>query len=210
MTKLFDNYYIERNGRIVQLNYSRTSKDWFDFLILTFFGMGALFVSSFTIIRAIRSEFSWIYTAVIILFGFVGIIKIIELLSRLSEPTKGILTIDKQFNSLIIKKTHFKKEKCLISELNCIEYSLHTDFVRVSNHSPKRRYWIEVQIQVNKDRKIKILNINPEHILDLENEKTKNNLFKIAKPLLNELSLDLAIKSVYKGVIDEEKTDHNN
>ncbi len=209
MTETLDKYYFKRSEKLIQLEYSRTSKDWFDFLVLTLFGIGSLSVSGFLIIQAIRSEFSWIYIVLIVLFGFVGAIKLLELFSRLSEPTKGIITIDKETKSIIIRKSHFRTERRLISELDCIEYSLHTDFVRISDQSPKRRYWIEVHILSNDKRRIKILNINPSDVLDPGSEKTKRNLFKTAKPLINELSDNLSIKPVYKDVVNEEKTNPN-
>jgi hypothetical protein len=62
-----------------------------------------------------------------------------------------------------------------------------------------------VYIKSNDGRRIKTLNINPSEILDQGNEKTKRDLFKTAKPLISELADILSIKSVYKGVIDEEK-----
>ena len=205
MAETFDKYYFKRSEKSIQLDYSQTSKDWLDFSILTLFGLGSVSVSGFLITQAIRSEFLWIYIVLIPLFGFVGAIKLIELLSRLSEPTKGIITINKQTNSIIIRKPHFRTERYLISELDCIDYSLHTDMVRISNQSPKRRYWIEVYILFKDKRKIKILNINPSDTLDSGSEKTKRNLFKTAEPLVGELSDILSISPIYKGIIDEEK-----
>jgi hypothetical protein len=205
MTVFFDHYNIKSNNSLVELNYSRTSKDWFDFLILAIFGTAALFITGFLIVQLIKSEFSWIYIVVIVLFGFVGVIKIIELISRLSEPTKGIITIDKTSNTIVIKKPHFRKERIEVAELAYIEYCLHTDFVRVTNSKQKRRFWIEVHLYKKGDEKIKILNINPARIVDLGNERNKRELFKTAVPLITRISEELGIEVIYKGVIHEEK-----
>ena len=205
MSENLNKYSFRTSGKFIRFGYSRTTKDWLDLLILTLFGIGSLSVSGFLIIQSIRSEFSWLYVVLISLFGFVGVIKLIEFLSRLSEPTNSIITIDKHSNTIIIRKPHFRVEKFLISELDSIEYRLHTDFMKFSNQSPKRRYWIEVHIKSNDNRRIKALNINPSEIIDRGSENTKRDLFKTAKPLISELANNLSIKSIYKGVIDEER-----
>lgn len=209
MAETFDKYHFKRNEHSVQLDYTYTSKDWLDFSILTLGGLGSVSVFGFIIVQAIQNEFLWIYVVLIPLFGFVGTTKLIELLSRLSEPTKRIITINNKTKSIIIKKPHFRTEKHLITEVDCIDYSLHTDMVGISNRIPKRRYWIEVHILFKDKKRIKILNINPTDILDPGGKKTKRNLFKTAKPLISELSKCLSISPIYNGIIDEEKTSRN-
>ncbi|MFT4876171.1 MAG: hypothetical protein ACI8ZQ_001628 [Bacteroidia bacterium] len=207
MTDIFGNYNIQSNDSLVKLNYLPTSKDISDFLLLTLFGIGSLCISCFLLVHTLITNFSWINLIVILIFGLTGVVKVIELISRLSEPTNGIICIDKKSNSILIKKPHFKKEKILMSELDRIEYHLHTDYVRNSGNtvsSIKRRYWIEVQLFIKNERKIKLLNINPSQILDIGNEGTKRELFKIAKPLISKISNELEISNIYKGVIDED------
>jgi hypothetical protein len=208
MIDLFGNYNIQSNDSLVKLNYLRTSKDISDLFLLALFGIGSLCISSFLLAHTLNTNFSWINLIVILIFGLTGVVKVLELISRLSEPTNEIICIDKKSNSILIKEPHFKKEKILMSELDCIEYHLHTDYVRYSSTSVssiKKRYWIEVQLFIKNERKIKILNINPSQILDIGNERTKRELFKIAKPLISKISNELEIRNIYKGVIDEDQ-----
>jgi hypothetical protein len=207
MIDIFGNYNIESNESLVRLNYLRTSKDTFDFFLLALFGIGSLFISCFLLFHTLTTEFSWINLIVILIFGLTGVVKVLELISRLSEPTNGIICIDKKSNYIQIKKPHFRKENILKSDIHRIEYFLHTDYVRYSSNtvsSIKKRYWIEVHLLIKNERKIKLFNINSSQILDIDNERTKRELLKIAKPLLIKISTEFEISNIYKGVIEED------
>jgi hypothetical protein len=69
----------------------------------------------------------------------------------------------------------------------------------------KNRFWIEVEILTKKEELIKILNINPSHLFQKKDIKTREELLNRSKILINKLSTELGIESRYKGFKDKKK-----
>ncbi|WP_299884117.1 hypothetical protein [uncultured Lacinutrix sp.] len=139
-------------------------------------------------------------------FGFVAFQKISYSISRLLEPTKELITIRKSANIVELKSTKYKSHKINISDISLITYRLNKDEVDLSDSETgtiiKNRFWVDIEFLTKNKQHIKVFNINPSHIFEKGDYKTKQMLLSKSKKLLKKLANELGIEIRYKGFID--------
>lgn len=205
MKQQFGNFEFDKDNSVSILNYNRSSKDWFDILSSLLIGLLSASVV-FYIINAMIKDFSWIDPLILLVFGFVAFLKISYSISRLLEPTKKLISINKNSGTVELKSSKFKSQTVNLSDISLITYNLNKDEVDLTDQDSstiiKNRFWIEVIFLTKNKQHIKAFNINPSHIFDKGDYKTKEILLSKSKKLLKKLARELEVEYRYKGFIE--------
>ena len=201
MKEYFGRYEFDYNESISKLNYNRSFKDWFDILLSACLGGISAIVVCYMINYQLKTGVEWVSVIMVLLFGFTAFLKLSYFISKLLEPTREIIKIDKKSESVQLKLAYFKKIKMDLSELSSIEYHLHKDTVGISGNI-KDRFWVEIELITKTRNRVKCLHVNPS--VFLQSVEIKSNLIKVSKKMVKKIAKELEIESRWKGVVDEE------
>ena len=113
MKESIDNFEVSSSESAFKLSYTRTSKDWIDILIALLLGLGSVGAIIYVIGYVLDHEFHWIYILIALCLSVFCFIKLSYSFSRLTEPTKGIIDLEKQSKNVLIRLAHCDKGSCL-------------------------------------------------------------------------------------------------
>ena len=205
MKESIGNYEVSSSESTFKLSYTRTLKDWVDILIALSLGLVSMGAIIYLIGYILDHEFEWIYILIVLCLSIFGFIKLSYSISRLTEPTKGIIDLEKQRKTVLIRLAHFKKLTMNLSELSSIEYHLVSDVSHsADSDNRKRRFGVEVELVTKSKNRIKFLHINPSTLIDYGSSKIKHDLLRTSKLLVKRISTELQIEKRWKGEVNEE------
>ena len=134
-----------------------------------------------------------------LLFCSVGVIKFLQFLDKLLQPTSSTIHINKNTNSITFKSGLGKKQTIQNESIINLNYTLVKSF-RNTYSLGKFSYHVTVNLVLPKNNTVKILKINPKEILN--NKPLDHQLLSIAKPIVKRISKELEVNYSYK-TIDE-------
>ena len=200
MKKQFGAFSTESTDYTFTLDYSRTTKDWFDILVAGVPGVICFLILFFFTIRGLGPRSVWFFLLVILVVGCAAVFLCSYAYSRLLEPTKGIIHLDKPNGTLSVKTPKSKTLKFVIADLRLIHYHYHSDIIEypVDISKRKKRFWGEVELEMKGRKKIKIQAINLTYIIDRGPEAAKKEIEKTTKDLAKNLGRGLGVESRLK------------
>ena len=141
MTKHFDNYTITDTADKVVVDYDKTLKDWFDTVITLAIGLFLTFATYLLLQQGFKTT-SYIVIAGGLVFAFQAILQSASGFSRLFQPTKNLLIIDKNAKTLFSKRSLFNSKKIFLDEIETLIVSGQKDklFSKGSKNQMTRTY----------------------------------------------------------------------
>lgn len=192
------NYTFKVKDNHTFLHFSKSKKDHLDLLLFAVSGSIYLTLGVFSFIIK-WNDLSIIAMLVGLLFCSVGVIKFLQFLDKLLQPTSSTIHINKNTNSITFKSGLGKKQTIQNENIINLNYTLVKSF-RNTYSMGKFSYHVTVNLVLPKNKTVKILTINPKEILN--NKPLDHQLLSIAKPIVKRISKELEVNYSYK-TIDE-------
>ena len=132
MTKQIDNFTITETSDKVIVDYAKTAKDKFDtFFTLT---LGLLIsVATYFLLRQGIETTSYIVIAAGLVFAFQAVVQTLSGISRLFQPTKNILVIDKTTKKLKSRHSPFSSKSFSLDEIQTLVVSGQNEKISVGD-----------------------------------------------------------------------------
>ncbi len=205
MKEKIGDFIIKSNQASFSLNYSRNSKDKFDIITSGFL---ALLILGFTLFMTFGlddrgfSGFDIFITIILFVGSFYWLM---SFFSKISQPVNKIIFYNDSSRKLTIRNNLFKKTVINHSDINKLEYQLHSDSIQLDTTKTKNRYWLELCIVTKEQDKILTFIVNNDKILDSGDDIIRKKLLNKAKPLIDRISKLLKVESRYDKNIVYEK-----
>lgn len=198
MKELIGQYEFNTYDSYCSLSYNYTFRDYFWVLISTLLGILSIILTFYVFIEDVLKDFSLISLIIVILFGFITFLTFGYSIARLIETSKDIVVIDTENQIVKINLSLFNKINLTFKEIIKLQYHLNTEmfhgFDMEDDNSGKKRFWVEVELITKKNKKIKILHINPMAFFDEGEYITKLELIRIGKKVSERLGKELGVK----------------
>ena len=101
------NHHIQNSISFFKLEYTRTSKDYFDIILGVIASLFCLLAFCFLIYTIILIDFSWVELFICGLFGFGAFVSISYVLVRWSDTARHLLYFDKIAQEITIRHSIF-------------------------------------------------------------------------------------------------------
>lgn len=196
------NFYIQDSPTLFKLEYTRTSKDYFDLTLAIIASLFCLVAFSLLIYNTIVFDFSWFHLFISGLFGFGAFMAIAYALTRWSDTSQHVLYFDKMAQKITIRHSLFSKRVLAIQDVMRLESQLHTD-MSGSSENPKRRYWGEINLILKNGTVKNLIIINTSYELDYGTLNVKTELKKDCTTLAKELAAGLGTVARWNREIEE-------
>jgi len=184
------NYHIQDSPTFFKLEYTRTSKDYFDLILGLIASLFCLATLVFLIRLQLIADFSWFNLFTTALVGFVAVKSISYFLARASNTSRHVLYLDKVSKRFTIRDSIFSKQVLAVQNVMRIESELHTD-IGGSSENPKRRYWGEINLIMNHSKVWNLVIINSPYLLHSNTINIEKELKADCKALANKLAFGL-------------------
>ena len=199
MTKHFDNYTITDTADKVVVDYDKTLKDWFD-TVITLAICLFLSVATYLLLRQGFKTTSYIVIAGGLVFAFQAILQSASGFSRLFQPTKNLLIIDKNAKTLFSKRSLFNSKKIFLDEIETLIVSGQKDklFAKGSKNQMTRTY-CNITAKLKDKADVQLFVINTNRFLRTSDQKLETEVYSKAKRITTELNNYLKLKYKWTG-----------
>lgn len=195
MTKQIDNFTITDTSDKVVVDYDKSLKDWLDTFISLAIGL-ILSVATYFLLEQGFKTTSYIVIASGLIFAFQAVLQSTSGLSRLFQPTRNLLIIDKKSKILFSRLSPFTSKTFSLNEVETLIVSGHVEKNFIGSKNQQKRTYCTVKAKLKDKAEEKLFTINTNRFLRPSAQKLETELYSKAKRLTTELNNYL--KSKYK------------
>jgi hypothetical protein len=198
LTKQIDNFTITDTADKVVVDYNKTLKDWFDTLITLAIGL-FLSVATYFLLKQGFKTTSYIVIAAGLVFAFQAVLQSASGLSRLLQPTKNLLIIDKNTKKLFSKYSPFTSKTLFLDDIQTLIVSGQKEKLFVGSKKTMTRTYCTIKAKLKDKEEEKLFTINTNRFLRTTDKRLKAELYLKAKRLTTELNNYLKSKYQWTG-----------
>ncbi len=201
MTQQIDNFTITETSEKVVVNYVKTIKDKIDtFFTLT---LGLLIsIATYFLLRQGIITTSYIVIAAGLVFAFQAVIQTFSGLSRLFQPSKNLLVIDKTTGKLVTRQSPFISKTFLLDEIQTVVISGQTEKISVGDGQKMTRTYCTISAKLKDNADERLFTINSNRFFRPSIQKLETELYSKAKRLTTEINKHLKLKYKWVGYND--------
>ena len=198
MTQQIDNFTITETSNKVVVDYAQTAKDRFDtFLNLT---IGLLIsVAAYFLLRQGIKTTSYIVIAAGLVFCNSSGYTNFSGLSRLFQPTRNLLVIDKTTKTLVSRHNPFASKTFSLDEIQTLVVSGQNEKILVGDGQKMSRTYCTISAKLKDKADEKLFTINTNRFFRPSIQKLETELYLKAKWLTSEINRHLKFKYEWTG-----------
>jgi hypothetical protein len=198
LTKQIDNFTITDTTDKVVVDYNKSLKDWFDTIITLTIGLFLSVATYFFLEQGIKTK-SYIVIASGLIFGFQGVLQTVSGVSRLFQPAKGLLIIDKTAKQLSLRLPFFSSKTISLNDIEGLIVNGQEEKISLGSKNKMKRTYCTVNVKLKDNSVEKLFTINTNRFLRPSNQKLETELYSKAKRLTTELNIHLKSKFKWTG-----------
>lgn len=188
--KKIENFTITETPDKVTVDYKKTSKDWFDAAITVIIGILISIATYFLLFQGIKTM-SYITIAGGLIFAFQAVYQTISGISRVFQPVKNLLIIDKNTKKLISKHSLLSSKTFLLDEVETLLVIGQKEKIFTGEQLKRTYCTITLKLKNNSAEQLFIINTN--RFFQISSKKTETELYTQAKRLTSELNKHLKL-----------------
>lgn len=198
--KKIENFTITTTCEKVILDYKKTPKDRFDGFMVLIIGILLSIATYFLILQGIRVT-SYITILGGLIFAFQAVYQTISGISRIFQPARNLLVIDKKEEKIIIKRAFFSSKIYPLKEVQTLIVNGQKE--KVFTGEQIRRTYCSVNIKLTNSSVEQLFVINTHRFFQASSEKIETELYTVAKQLTTELNRHLKLNCRWSGYHEE-------
>lgn len=203
MRKQIDNFTITDTADKVVIDYDKTLKDWFDTLITLAIGLFLSVATYFLLQQGFKTS-SYIVIAGGLVFAFQAVLQSASGLSRLLQPTRNLLVIDKNAKTLFSKHSPFTSKTFSLDDIQTLVVSGQREKLFVGSKNQMTRTYCIISAKLKDKADERLFTINTNRFLRPSSQKLETELYSKAKRLTSELNNYLKSKYKWTGYSEAE------
>ncbi|KPE50498.1 hypothetical protein [Chryseobacterium indologenes] len=188
--KKIENFTITETPDKVTVDYKKTSKDCFDAAITVIIGILISIATYFLLFQGIKTM-SYITIAGGLIFAFQAVYQTISGISRVFQPVKNLLIIDKNTKKLISKHSLLSSKTFLLDEVETLLVIGQKEKIFTGEQLKRTYCTITLKLKNNSAEQLFIINTN--RFFQISSKKTETELYTQAKRLTSELNKHLKL-----------------
>ncbi len=206
MMKQIENFTITDTTDKIVVDYRRTMKDWFDTLITLILGL-FLSVATYFFLRQGFKTTSYIVIGGGLIFAFQAVLQSASGLSRLFQPTRNLVIINKNSKTLYSKHSPFTSKTFSLDDIQTLIVSGQKNklLMRGSKNQMTRTY-CTISAKLKDDTETTLFTINTNRFLRPSDQRLETELYSKAKRLTTELNNYLKSKYKWIGYNEEDNS----
>jgi hypothetical protein len=194
LTQQIDNFTITETSDKVIVDYAKTAKDRFDTLFTLTLGL-LISVAAYLLLRQGLKTTSYIVIAAGLVFAFQAVVQTFSGLSRLFQPTKNLLVIDKTTNTLISRHSPFASKTFSVDEIQTLVVSGQNEKISVGDGQKMTRTYCIILAKLKDKEDERLFTINTNRFFRPSIQKLETELYSKAKRLTSEINRHLKLKN---------------
>lgn len=198
MTQQIDNFTITETSDKVVIDYAKTAKDKFDTIFTLTLGL-AISVATFLILRQGIKSTSYIVIIAGLIFAFQAVIQTFSGLSRLFQPTRNLLVIDKTTKTLVSRHSPFASKTFSLDEIKTLVVSGQNEKISVGDGQKMTRTYCTITAKLKDKADERLFTINTNRFFRPSIQKLEIELYSKAKRLTIEINRHLKLKHQWTG-----------
>ena len=198
MTKQIDNFTITETSDKVVVDYAKTSKDKFDTIFTLTLGL-AISVATFLLLKQGLKSTSYIVIIAGLIFAFQAVIQTFSGLSRLFQPTRNLLIIDKKTKTLVSRHSPFASKTFSLDEIQTLVVSGQNEKISVGDGQKMTRTYCTITAKLKDKADERLFTINTNRFFRPSIQKLETELYSKAKRLSSEINSHLKLKQQWTG-----------
>ncbi len=201
MTQQIDNFTITETTDKVIVDYAKTTKDRFDTLFTLTLGI-LISVATYLLLRQGLKSTSYLVIIAGLVFAFQAVVQTLSGLSRLFQPTKNLLVIDKTTNTLKSRHSPFASKTFSVDEIQTLVVSGQNEKITVGDGQKMTRTYCTISAKLKDKADERLFTINTNRFFRPSRQKLKSELYSNAKRLTTEINKHLKSKYQWTGYGD--------
>ncbi len=201
MTKQIDNFTITETTDKVVVDYAKTTKDRFDTLFTLTLGI-LISVATYLLLRQGLKSTSYLVIIAGLVFAFQAVVQTLSGLSRLFQPTKNLLVIDKTTNTLKSRHSPFASKTFSVDEIQTLVVSGQNEKITVGDGQKMTRTYCTISAKLKDKADERLFTINTNRFFRPSRQKLESELYSKAKRLTTEINKHLKSKYQWTGYGD--------
>jgi hypothetical protein len=198
LTTQIDNFTITETSDKVVVDYAKTAKDKFDTLFTLTLGL-AISVAAFLLLRQGIKSTSYIVIIAGLIFAFQAVIQTFSGLSRLFQPTRNLLVIDKTTKTLVSRHSPFASKTFSLDEIQNLIISGQKENISVGDGQKVTRTYCTIKAKLKDKADERLFTINTNRFFRPSIQQLETELYSKAKRLTNEINRHLKSKYQWTG-----------
>lgn len=201
MTQQIDNFTITETSDKVIVDYDKTAKDKIDTFFTLTLGLLISVATYFLLQHGIKTT-SYVVIAAGLVFAFQAVVQTFSGLSRLFQPTKNILVIDKSANKLKSRHSPFASKSFSLDKIQTLVVSGQNEKISVGDGLKMTRTYCTISATLKDKADVRLFTINTNRFFRPSRQKLETELYSKAKRLATEINRHLKSKYQWKGYGD--------
>ena len=198
MIQQIDNFTITETSDKVVVDYAKTTKDKVDTIFTLTLGLLISVATYFLLRQGIKST-SYIVIIAGLIFAFQAVVQTISGLSRLFQPTKNLLVIDKITNKLISRHSPFASKILTIEDIQTIVVGGQNENISVGDGQKVTRTYCTITAKLKDKVDERLFTINANRFFRPSIQKLETELYSNSKRLTSEINKHLKAKHQWTG-----------
>ncbi|ULQ57143.1 hypothetical protein KJS94_02890 [Flavihumibacter rivuli] len=198
MTQQIENFTITETSDKVVVDYAKTSKEKFDIILTLTLGL-AMSVATFLLLRQGIKSTSYIVIIAGLILAFQAVIQTFSGLSRLFQPTKNLLVIDKTTKTLLSRHSLFASKIFSLDEIQALVVSGQNENISVGDGQKMTRTYCTITAKLKDKADERLFTINTNRFFRPSIQKLETELYSKAKRLTIEINRHLKLKHQWTG-----------
>jgi hypothetical protein len=189
------NFLLRTSKNRLEIDFVKSNKYWIDTARTSFTGLGTGLLLVFLWTYGIK-EMNYLFIACGIILSFAVYFQIGIALAFLLQPTKNILTIDLESQTISYKHSLSPTKQLSLSEIKSLSIK------KIKERVPKQGYrdYRLIDAVLSDKTEISLLTINTNNILNSNNESSIMELNSTTKKLVVELKKYLNLNFVWEDI----------
>jgi len=206
MVKRIQNFTITETSDKVVVDYTKSLKDWFDTLLTLLFGAALSFATYFLLTVGFDGKKSFIVIGAGLIFAFQAILQSASGISRLLQPTRNLLVIDRNSKTLFSRHSPFSSKRFPLDNIQSLIISGKKDNVFIARGRQIKRTYCTISAKLKDKTETTLFSINTKRFLRPSVKTIETELYSQAKQLTFELNSFLKTNYKWTGYNEEENT----
>lgn len=198
LTQQIDNFTITETSDKVVVDYTKTAKDRFDTLFTLTLGL-FISVATYLLLQQGLKSTSYIVIAAGLVFAFQAVVQTLSGLSRLFQPTKNLLVIDKTTNTLTSRHSAFASQTFSVDEIQTLIVIGQNEQISVGGGQKMTQTYCTISVKLKDKADARLFTINTNRFFRPSIQKLETELYSKAKRLTSEINRHLKLKHQWKG-----------
>ncbi|MDQ8004505.1 MAG: hypothetical protein REI64_06855 [Pedobacter sp.] len=193
MIKQIDNFTITETSTRVVVDYTKNAKDWFDTFITMILGLFTS-VSTYLFLQHGFKTANFILILAGIILTIAAIYLVVSGLSRFFQPTRNLLVINKETNTLVSRQTPFASKTFSLNEIQNLVVSGQNEKISVGDGQKMTRTYFTISAKLKGKSDERLFTINTNRFFRPSIQKLEIELYSKAKNLASEINRHLKSK----------------